>query len=200
MPLTEGRLIEQYRLLHRGKYGNTSLKLIARLLPHIRELAPASILDYGCGQSSLIDHLDYRQGVALYRYDPAIPDIATLPVEHVDLIINTDVLEHILESDIPDVLAHIASIADNAIFSIDMTESEQILPNGSNAHCTVKGQEWWERMLADYFKVIVPIRASRPSKCMFKTWPSNALNAPRRFSEFLWLTAQRKIFKKYLVA
>nr|VFJ86056.1 MAG: Methyltransferase domain-containing protein [Candidatus Kentron sp. LFY] len=185
MSLTDDNLIQQYRALHRGKYGNTSVKLIARLLPHIRELAPASILDYGCGQSTLVNHLDYRQGVALYRYDPAIPDIATLPVEHVDLVVNTDVLEHIPESDIPTVLAHMATIADNAIFSIDTTESEQILPDGSDAHCTVRNRNWWAGILADHFGEVVPIRASRPSKCMFKPRPSSMLDAPLWADGFL---------------
>ena len=48
-------------------------------------------------------------GAIWVRYDPAIPELSTIPIERADFIVNTDVLEHIPEQDIGDVLEHISA-------------------------------------------------------------------------------------------
>jgi hypothetical protein len=77
MAATGSDLIEQYRQIHAsGCYGATSVKNPRFLRPEIRLLRPRSILDYDCGQSSLLDALDLGYPVDLLRYDPAIPAFA----------------------------------------------------------------------------------------------------------------------------
>ncbi|MFG0333086.1 MAG: hypothetical protein ACF8TS_06980 [Maioricimonas sp. JB049] len=165
--------IRQYQVLHQtGIYGCSSEKLIARIFPEVLELRPGSILDYGCGQSRLVDMLRFDNNVEIFRYDPAIPGIDTLPVWHADLVINTDVMEHVPEEDVDDVLAEIRSISDRAIFNIATAPARCILPNGQNAHCTVRSSDWWRARLQQHFDHVERLSASRPSKCMFKTWQS----------------------------
>ena len=197
MPKINPTLIEQYKTLHKKSYGNASVKLLARFLPHIRELGPASIMDYGCGQSTLVDFLKYSPSVKVFRYDPAIAEIAAKPVEKVDLIINTDVLEHIPEEDLNDLLNDIATTAKHAIFSIDMSPSQHLLPDGRNAHITIRQSGWWKDKLSEHFGHVESIRASRPTKCVFKTWHSSWKRAPSRVFEFLFVTALRKLTNKY---
>ena len=191
-------LVAQYAELHAaGPYGKTSLKLIARIRPLARELKPASILDYGCGQSLLLDNLALCASTALHRFDPAIPHLADLTVHRVDLVVCTDVLEHIPESDLPDVVTQIAELSKNAIFCIDTTESEQVLPDGSNAHCTVRPPPFWEALLRRHFSEIVQVSSPRSTKCMFKTWRSKWRVMPARIAEYLWLTIQRKLLRRF---
>lgn len=171
--------VEQYRQLHTTTpYGRSSEKLLPRILPEVLELRPRTILDYGCGQSSLADMLRYDAGVAIYRYDPAIPEHSRLPVTSADLVINTDVMEHIPTEDVDDVLAHISSISQNAIFNIATVLAVCVLPNGQNAHCTVRPADWWRRKLERHFSYVEALRSGRSTKSMFKTMPS---------SKTLWL-------------
>ena len=198
MAFVDPRLVAQYAKLHQtGPCGNTSLKLVPRIRPLVREIAPASILDYGCGQSSLLDHVAPTREIRLWRYDPAIPAFATLRVSQVDLVICTDVLEHIPEADLADVVGRINDLSAHAVFSIDTSPSEQVLPDGTNAHCTVRPAPFWRALLADCFGTAVPIRSGRSTKCMFKTWVSPPAAVPLRFAEFAWLTAQRKLLRRF---
>jgi hypothetical protein len=168
--------IEQYRKLHAAtRYGRSSEKLLPQLLPEVLELRPKTILDYGCGQSRLVEMLKYDDSVQTFRYDPAIAEIATLPVQTADLVVNTDVMEHIPTCDVDDVLADIAHISQHAMFNIATAPAGRILFNGENAHCTVQPAEWWGEQLARHFGHVEPLRSTRSTKCMFKTWKSKSL-------------------------
>jgi hypothetical protein len=80
------KLIEAYAQIHAtGTYGNTSLKRLRLLRPEIQLLKPRSVIDYGCGQSVLVDRLDLGYPLDLYRYDPAIPAFAEKPKVKADL-------------------------------------------------------------------------------------------------------------------
>ena len=87
--------------------------------PEIQLLAPRSVIDYGCGQSRLIERLDLGYPAKLVRYDPAIPEVATKPDEVFDLLINVDVLEHIEETDLDGVIGDMKSLCRNALIIID---------------------------------------------------------------------------------
>ena len=168
--------IEQYRQLHAAtRYGRSSEKLLPQLLPEVLELRPKTILDYGCGQSRLVEMLRYDDDVQTFRYDPAIAEIATLPIKAVDLIVNTDVMEHIPTGDVDDVLADISRISQHALFNIATAPAGRILFNGENAHCTVQPAAWWDAALSRHFDYVEPLRSKRSTKCMFKTWKSSTL-------------------------
>lgn len=162
--------IEQYKILHsQGKYGVSSEKLYDDILPLVCELNPHSILDYGCGQSKLIDMLPIPKK---YRYDPAIekynsyPESATV----IDLVTCIDVLEHIPENELEHTLKVIRSFSENAIFDIGTQLAHHILPNGENSHCTVKSIEWWMAKLKRVFPNVTFVKNIRNVKFMCKTW------------------------------
>ena len=92
--------IEQYKQIHAQTtwFGSGACIYIEELCLIIDFLKPKSVLDYGCGKGCLVYALKklYPE-ISFYKYDPAIEEISVLPVKKVDLVINTDVLEHIPE-------------------------------------------------------------------------------------------------------
>lgn len=168
-------LIEQYRLMHlqqRG-YGASSERQCGYIQVALDSLGPiGSILDYGCGRSRLVDWLARLNGATPYRYDPAIAEHSTLPTGPFDLVVNTDVLEHIDEQDLDDVLSEISSLSKNVYFNIATARAAAVLPSGENAHCTVRPDAWWHEKLVAHFPCLRPTEAWKPQRCSFVTWPA----------------------------
>jgi hypothetical protein len=188
-------LIDQYRRIHATSvYGSTSIKNLRFLGPEIKILRPQSILDYGCGPSRLLEALDLGYRAELLRYDPAIPQYSKLPAAKVDLLINVDVLEHIEERDLDSVLAEMASLCRNAIIIIDTKKAAAILPDGRNAHVTLRPHVWWKERLLRHFSSLHPIVTARSSRAGFRTWERNGVQTLR----YKWMRAQEST--RYFVA
>lgn len=174
------KLIESYAELHATElYGATSLKNLRLIRPEIKLLRPQSIVDYGCGQSRLIDRLDLGYPVTLYRYDPAIPAFAEKPKVTVDLLINIDVLEHIEESDLDDVLAEMRALCRDALIIVDTAPAKRCLADGRNLHVTLKSHDWWGEKIARHFGPLYPVRTLRRARAGFKTWQRSGANTVR---------------------
>lgn len=165
-------LIDQYRQIHSSRqYGDTSIKNLRYVRPQVVFLAPESIIDFGCGRSQLVDVIGDACDAKTFRYDPAIPDYSEKPKGGpFDLLINVDVLEHIPEDELDAIVGEMASLCKNAIIVIDTRPAEAVLPNGENAHCTLKTHECWQNYLARFFPHVEPIRVARRSRAAFRTW------------------------------
>ncbi len=164
-------LIDQYREIHASQsYGTTAIRNLRFIRPEIELLKPATILDYGCGQSNLMDALKLDCPVKTSRYDPAIAAIADKPPGVFDLLINIDVLEHIEEDDLDEVIADMRTSCRNAIIIIDMKPAKAILFDGRNAHVTVRPRSWWQERLSRHFDTLEPVATARSSRAGFKTW------------------------------
>jgi len=164
-------LIDQYRQIHASSvYGNTSVKALRFLRPEISLLRPRSIIDYGCGQSKFLDEIRLGYNVRCVRYDPAIPEYSRKPSFRADLLVNVDVLEHIEESELDDVIAELAALGWNAIIVVDTRPASAFLPDGRNAHVTVRPKLWWRERLLKHFPALYPVATVRRSRAGFKTW------------------------------
>jgi hypothetical protein len=138
---------------------------------HIRsilnEYAITTVLDYGCGGSDWRcdgfddatgqSAIEYFQLQDAYRYEPArnLDERQT-----VDCVISFDVLEHIFISDVPSVLRDMFSYATKLIvFNVACYPAAAKLPNGENAHITVRHPIWWKGMIdsiaVEYPNVII---------------------------------------------
>jgi hypothetical protein len=174
------KLIESYAELHATElYGATSLKNLRLIRPEIKLLHPQSIIDYGCGQSMLIDRLDLGYPLRLERYDPAIPAYALKPKLKADLLINIDVLEHIEESDIDDVLAEMRALCRDALIIVDTAPAKRVLADGRNLHVTLRPHDWWRERIARHFGPLYPVRTLRRARAGFKTWRRSAADTMR---------------------
>ncbi len=164
-------LIAYYGNTHAERvYGTSSVKYLRFLRPEIKLLHPHSIIDYGCGQSRFLDELDLGYPFKKLRFDPAIPDFAEPPREQADLLVSIDVLEHIEEDDLDEVIADMRRACRNAIIIIDTKPAKHRLPDGRNAHVTLRAEHWWRQKLSKHFASLSPLKTKRRSRAGFKTW------------------------------
>jgi len=124
-------------------------KLPAMLEDYIAEKKPNSILDFGCGKGNLVETLREKYpSKTILGFDPANPDYDK-PLQPVDMIISTDVLEHIE----PDFLAvTLKEIYDNSKFIfhlISCAPAKLVLPDGRNAHLIQESPDWWRKQFTD---------------------------------------------------
>jgi len=139
------------------------------LLPYVHQIklligytGAETVLDYGSGKGRQYEHPlgdvgggqvagvvpDYWEVDELYCYDPGYPPYAELPAERFDGVVVTNVLEYCSEDDIPWILDEIFSYAEGFVFfAIACDPAKKTLPDGRNAHATVRPVEWWRERL-----------------------------------------------------
>ena len=106
-----------------------------------------TILDYGCGKAQFWPTQWHGK---IQGYDPAYEKFNTEPT-NADIVICTDVMEHIPLSEIDNILKHIHSLANKwTFFAIDTKKAKKKFSDGSNCHVTVQPPEWWREKLKEH--------------------------------------------------
>ena len=144
------RYIKMYRKMHRttDRFPGRSIKKHADEIGElIRKFDAKTILDYGCGGGDqYVTHRvqDRWPDVEIFMYDPAVPRFENKPDGVFDGVVVCDVMEHVPEEAVDRVLKDIFASAEKfAFFSIRNNPARVKLPDGTNAHCTLKGHQWW---------------------------------------------------------
>lgn len=103
-----------------------------------------TLIDYGCGAGTLqaaMRDLGWRG--KMQQYDPAVAYREKLPAP-ADLVVCTDVLEHVEPECLEAVLRHQFGLALRAgYFSISCQPAHKTLPDGRNAHLIVESPDFW---------------------------------------------------------
>lgn len=164
-------LIAQYKQLHIEGEKNMGLSAedtfpgqsLIPQAPDIRRIIiqsnSKSILDYGSGkgtqynkrpiivkdQNLKFDSIPDFWGVDnVTCYDPCYEPFNSLPTKKFDGVVCTDVLEHCPEEDINWIIDGLFSFTTRFLYAnIACYPAQKTLPNGENAHCTIKSAEWW---------------------------------------------------------
>lgn len=169
-------LIEQYRNMHREgeKFlgiapektfpGGKLLPQATRIKRLIERTGAKTLLDYGSGKGQLYQRKPVEvpavgswPSIQAYWglqeiccYDPCYEPFSHLPNEKFDGVICTDVLEHCPEEDIPWILDELFSYARRFVFAnAACYPARKHLPNGENAHCTIREPAWWRARLQE---------------------------------------------------
>ena len=166
-------LQKQLHAAPRG-YGQKGSKWAPSVCLVVSAFTASSVLDYGCGACSLARTLRdlYALPVRIAEYDPAIAGKDALP-SFADVVVSTDVLEHIEPDRLDVVLQHIRSLARKAVFLVVSTRvASKTLADGRNAHLIVQPAEWWQaRVEAVGFTVHpAPLRTVKPDHKPSREW------------------------------
>lgn len=130
-----------------SKHTETVKQLIKTLITPENQIP--SVLDYGAGKQFLAKSLSFP----IWSYDPAIPEISETP-KPADLVICTDVLEHIEPDKLHAVLQDLKRcVKQVGYFVISTRQAKKTYANGKNTHLLVKDKYWWESKLSKYFLI-----------------------------------------------
>ena len=201
--ITNKNYVEQYKLLNdKNKFyyeSNLSIfNMINEISLFIDYLKPKNILDYGCGNGILLKLLKHKYPkINIDGYDHAIKEFSVISNNHYDMIINTDVLEHIPKNDICDVLNHIKSLSNNVFFCLHHGKAWTILPNGENAHITIEPKEWYHNLMRNYFDIIIPLKARNPINSIVITFDINK-RIFNKYNKILKLNINDNLQIKYI--
>ena len=191
------KLIQMYKKMHRSGYKTArgdyiypayerfNMKAFKKIIKlHLDELGVKTILDYGSGGSDWnkvgfdkdtnLSAIKYFNLKSVYKFEPG-RNIDQR--KKADCVIVFDVLEHIYINDIKKVLFDIFNYAKKiVIINVACYDSAALLPNGENAHVTVRYPLWWKGVLdvisMDYINVKVLLICSTGIKTAegFKIW------------------------------
>lgn len=143
-------LIEQYKQLHasRPDYGSGA-SFFNRIHNLMLDYKCRTMLDYGCGKGMFVSKVRKAGKIIADGYDPAVPTYNLMPRGYFDAVVCLDVLEHIPVEEVDDFIRPIAYLCNRFLFfNISCREAKEVLPNGENAHCTVRSPLWWSRKIA----------------------------------------------------
>lgn len=152
MQLITDTYLDLNRKLHESNpnFGTSGQKYVSEVIELVTMVDTQDILDYGCGKSTLAMNLPF----SIKQYDPAVPKYAAQPKE-ADIVVCTDVVEHIEPVYIDNVLDHLQLLTRKACFIAGSTvPARKTLEDGRNAHLIIKPARWWVNQLWDRFEVI----------------------------------------------
>lgn len=143
------KLNEQLHETNKG-YGTSGHKWATHIEGFSKMVGTTDVLDYGCGKSTLAQNLPF----SIKQYDPAIVKFSDIP-EPSDIVVCTDVLEHIEPELIDNVLADIRRVTIKAAFLVIANRpAKKVLEDGRNAHLLQENEEWWLKKLFPLFNLL----------------------------------------------
>lgn len=166
--------------------GESLLPQVKRIKRLIEQTKARTVLDYGSGKGkqyeprlikdesgnqwpSIIDYWDVDE---IACYDPSYEPYSTLPDGRFDGVISTDVLEHCPEQDMPWIIDEIFGYATRFVFAnVAAYPARKRLPNGENAHCTIKPDKWWD----DLFRQ----SGARHPGIVWEAWIQSKIETPQ---------------------
>tara|TARA_Y100000385_G_C13068487_1_gene627851 strand:+ start:145 stop:663 length:519 start_codon:yes stop_codon:yes gene_type:complete len=136
--------LELYKQLHQERnYGDTGLEYAEDILNLIRQTGAQTVLDFGSGTGSLAKSLRKRN-VLIDEFDPCYPGKEKIPKEKYDLVITTDLLEHIYEDELDNIFEEMLYLKPKFMYhAISTREATILLPDKTNCHKTIKNMHWW---------------------------------------------------------
>lgn len=138
----------------RPEYGTSSPKFRDAILQVCQQFKVKKVLDYGCGKgmSKVFLANNVRE---IVLYDPFVEMYSDKPLDSFDLVLCTDVMEHVEEKFVLDVLQDIFYYSNCLVFfNISLVPAIKTLPDGRNTHITLKPVNYWMLKLLKYFDII----------------------------------------------
>lgn len=163
--------LELQREMHRdSSYGTSGQNYAEDVILMALDHECKSILDYGCGKGTLKREIARASDIDVREYDPAIPGKDRDP-DVADLVVCTDVLEHVEEEAIDEVLDAIRhKAAKKAYVVIDTAPARKSLPDGRNAHISLHDPDWWSARIGRFFRIDAVATKGRKAGFILTPW------------------------------
>jgi len=153
-------LLEHYKFKHEEdplfSKGSSLFKFVPYIARVVEDNRVETILDYGCGKAffwkwpycnAILNRT--QKSLTTTLYDPAIERRNVLPKGRFDLVICTDVLEHLHPDDTKEIVKRLIHYTRRHLFCcIGLTPAKKVFPDGTNLHTNLHSQEWWEELFA----------------------------------------------------
>ena len=162
-------LIEAYKHLHEDETKFTGISIVpfvVDLYSIIQYNKCKSLLDYGCGKAvgytQNFKDIDPKKKIPNFNvplhtywgvedlslYDPGTLEYPTLPSKKVDVVLCTDVLEHIPEDDLGWLIRDIFNLSNKVVFlNVSTVLAIKTFTSGKykgeNVHVSVFDHAWW---------------------------------------------------------
>lgn len=189
-------LLAQYRSLHRDgdatkgipasqMFDGRSLpRQASRIKALVVKTGSKQLLDYGCGKGAVYQAPRFMEGVQAWNgiraywgvdhvhlYDPGHEPYSKLPEGRFQGVVCTDVLEHCPEDDMPWIVGELFGYAERFVFAnVACYPAGKTLPNGENAHCTIKPLPYWKALFES-------AAAARPG-VLWEVWVDTTRGTP----------------------
>lgn len=173
--------------------GRSLAKHVVTILKEVKRFGAKTLLDYGAGKGKFYHEAVFNLPTGPVKglkglwaldevrlYDPGYPPHAGLPTGQFDTVICTDVMEHIPEEDLSWVVGELFDYARKLVYvSIATYPADKLLPNGENAHVTLKSPDWWidlfkrvraERGAAAEFALVIEQKIGDPAPKVFTSY------------------------------
>lgn len=127
-------------------WGGDGWRHVRRVKMFADRLSAKSILDYGCGSGTFkrMMDIDYPDVFDVREYDPCISGKCEKRPEKADIVVCTDVAEHVEPEYIDQFLYELYNRCIKGVYLVVSTRlANEVLPDGSNAHRIVRSGEWW---------------------------------------------------------
>ena len=134
-------------------YNDFQLRKFRNLCQHqISSEKIKTVLDYGGGGSDWDapnfdpkTNQSAKEFFQIQKVDKFEPARGLMEKKKADCVVCMDVLEHIFIEDIPKVVAELFSLSKKLlIVNVACYKAAALLPNGENAHITVRSPDWWK--------------------------------------------------------
>ena len=127
------------------EYGGEAVEYSGHISNIINQTGVETVLDYGAGKGELAHNLVLDHRVKVILYDPAIPQISA-PPEPADMVVCVNVLDHVEDQYIDEVLDDIKRCT-NYINFIVISETKE------------KPMEWWLLKIMERFSIQSLVRS-----------------------------------------
>lgn len=135
----EYKKIQEEFHLQRPDYGMSGSRHSDFIAELSGRLNSRDILDYGCGKATLQKGIPFP----IHNYDPCMPEYSK-PPEPADIVVCTDVLEHIEPECIDEVIADLVRLTERILYlNVSCRPAAKFLPDGRNAHLIQETPNWW---------------------------------------------------------
>lgn len=113
-----------------------------------------TLLDYGCGQGTFKKVFPELKGVTVREYDPCVSKKTRKP-RPADVVVCTDVLEHVEGECLENVLNHLQALIKKVGFiSICLTPAAKNYSDGRNCHLSILPFDIWFAKLQKRFNIV----------------------------------------------